>query len=1127
MRLYHLRTLCQKNPVGITEHPYFSWRIKSSRQNVFQVSYRIQVHNAGILVWDTGMRESGVQAFVKYEGKELLSGTRYEWNVLVRDNHGEEAGSAGFFETGLLHQEDWKACWIESSIQRSSFEWFPYGEPPAPVRFFRSFWLEKKVKSARLYATAHGIYRVWLNGERPDDREFAPEHTVYDKVLYYQTYDVTKLLREGENQLSFYVGDGWYLCPQTRQDIRAFRGLPAVLYQLVILCEDGREYTFASDGQELCSTGSIVSSDIFLGEKQDAELQWEDPVPVHLAEYSLENLTGQPMPSVCPVKLLPAAAVYTSPRGEKIVDFGQVICGRARIHLDIPKGTEAVFEYFEQSDKEGNYFNSMIAPQKDRYRSDGKACEYEALFTFHGFRYIRVRGVETVRKEDFTAVVLTSYKEDRGSFSCSDPRLNRLYENIRWSQTNNTLSIPTDCPSREKGGFTGDIQIYAKTAMLNEDMTPFLSGWLKNLAAAQEENGSVPITVPETAPYKKLMIQNARSFGDEYPVGVAGWSDAAVLVPYEMYRITGNIRILENQYDSMKKWCDYVIRTARDRRGDMGLPAEVDRYLWNTGFHFGEWLIPNEKVSSHEEACKGSGFYTAPIFGFVSVSRMAEIAGILGRDGDAAVYADVAGKMKEAIGKALVITKGSDGDAGMATENMGAYVLMLYFDLAPREYVKAFSDKLISLLEENGGRLNTGFLATPFLLHVLTGMGRRDLAIRLLWQTQMPSWLYEVEHGATAIWESWDAVGEDGTPKVTSFDHYAFGCVDEWIFEQVAGIRPLEPGFRRFLVAPEPEGLPVTECRRSFICEYGEIIVEWSRERLAVTVPCNTQAVICWKGREYKTGSGCYVFSDTFYKKEAGDGIYSVTHPQWAKTSTPGGAIMQTWVIVGEEKVMAIDSPIPEIAGFRSYLEQEFEKPVLMVLSHGHIDHIGCIGQFEQVYLSKRDWPLLLGGGVKPAENLNGLQSLLFRLEDLQDHMRISLGNREILCIPIPGHTPGSMVFYDEKSRSMFTGDSVARRVLYGLSGYTPLEQYLNALRRLKQYPVDRMYSMHDDFALPGDFPERIISRIKENLCRTTLNWQPPGDKRRFRRILLGENEADPEFFDFVIPVDAEREVVK
>ena len=265
----------------------------------------------------------------------------------------------------------------------------------------------------------------------------------------------------------------------------------------------------------------------------------------------------------------------------------------------------------------------------------------------------------------------------------------------------------------------------------------------------------------------------------------------------------------------------------------------------------------------------------------------------------------------------------------------------------------------------------------------------------------------------------------------------------------------------------------------------------------------------------------------TFYKKEYGNGIYAVSHPGWAETCVPGGAIMQTWVVAGDELILAIDSPVPEIEGFRTYLEQEFGRPVMMVLSHGHIDHTGCSGQFEEVYLSKRDWLLLLGGGVKPAQNLNGLEKLPFRLKDLADDTRISLGNRDILCIPIPGHTPGSMVFYDERSHGLFSGDAVARRVLYGLSGFTPLEQYLDALRGLKKFPVDRIYSMHDDFALPGDLAEKIIYYITDHLSGTPLTWQLPGDDRMFRRILLGQNEADPEYFDFVIPMDAETKGVQ
>ena len=839
MKLTHLRTDYRENPVGLDQHPHFSWRMESRQQNTMQTAYQIVVYADEACVWDSGMVESAQQSFVSYEG-QLCSRTHYRWTVTAWDNYGNSASETACFETGLF-LADWQAQWIESTASLTTTPLPPFWNGRPAIWFEKKFHIDGEVRQARLYASAHGIYHAYLNESRPDDREFAPEHTVYDSVLYYQTYIADALLKQGENLLQFHVADGWYHCPQTRQRICDYQDAHAVIFQMEIEYTDGRRQIVCSDGAEVCYTGKIQYSDLFLGEKENAAQRNGAHYPVRCAQYPHQELIGQPMEPVRPIMLLPAVNVYRSPKGEWIVDFGQIICGRARMSLDVPKGTEVTLEYFEVPDLDGNYRNTMFAPQKDIYISNGVPVQYEAKFTFHGFRYIRVSGLGHIKAEDFTAVVLSSQKESVGSFSCSDDRLNRLYENIRWSQRNNTLSIPTDCPTREKAGFTGDIQIYAKTALRNENMTPFLTGWLLNLQRAQADNGSVPIVVPETAPYIRLMEKNAEDFGDLYPVGVAGWSDAAVIVPYEMYMATGNRLILEKQYHSMESWCDYVIRTAKDG-------------VWKTGFHFGEWLIPSKPHNlTHREACENSAFYTAPIFGWLSLHRMSEVAEILQRP-DAVYYRKIAENMKQKIQESLIV------DGTMRTDNMGAYVLMIALDLVPESLQDAFGKKLVNLLEKNGGCLDTGFLATPYLLDAFTKNGRKDLAVSLLMQNKCPSWLYQVEQGATAIWESWDAIVPERDPSITSYDHYAFGCVDSWIFENVAGIQPLEPGFRRVRIVPEPELLSVKWCERTFQSVYGEIRVHWDRGVLTVTIPCGVTAEVIWKNKNYRIGSGSYEF---------------------------------------------------------------------------------------------------------------------------------------------------------------------------------------------------------------------------------------------------------------------------
>lgn len=856
LKIERLTTGGATAPLGIDRAPYFSWVLASTLPDTVQASYRITVSHDQQVAWDSGEVASREQAFIRYDGVPLQSRMRYVLTVSVRDNHGMQATAQSHFETALMCADDWVAAWAESSIERVVPEKWAWGTQPPGVQFTRDFELHGDVLRARLYATAYGTYRPTINGSRLDDREFAPEHTSYGSILYYQTYDVTAHLRRGTNLLALYVGDGWYLCPHGRPVMEGYHEAPAVLFQLEVEFTDGSRTTIASDGQVRCATGPVLSSDIFRGERYDARLPFAAPNPVRLPDYGHAQLVAQPMAPIRPYCTLAARRIYVSPRGETIVDFGQIIAGKARIRVDVPRDVEVSFEYFEVTDEQGNYFNNVIADQKDVYISDGVARDYETLFSFHGFRYIRVAGLAQVRAEDFTAIALTTEKADAGSFSCSDARLNRLYENIRWSQRNNMMSIPTDCPTREKAGFTGDIQIYAATALLNEDVTPFLESWLRNLAAAQTDDGVVPMVVPFTTLYERLSLAVGKEFGDTRITGIAGWSDAAVMVPHTMHRMTGNRLVLVEHYETMKRWADYVIRTARERRGTTGLPLEIDQYLWNTGFHFGEWLIPSQERPGAPDwqIPKISAAYVAPFFGHWSVRLMSEVAQALGREADAAHYREQAALMKGAIQRAFMT------GPELPWQLMGAYVLAFAFDLVPDDKVTPYADKLVAMLESNGGRLDTGFLATPYLLDVLTKIGRRDLAYALLWQSKAPSWLYEVDKGATAIWESWNAIAEGGKPKVTSCDHYAFGCVGDWMVRELAGLRGGDSGFSHFHVAP-PEDSPLAWCRVSHETVHGSISVSWDAHGLEVLVPANTTATVCRGGRVHAVGSGCHQFS--------------------------------------------------------------------------------------------------------------------------------------------------------------------------------------------------------------------------------------------------------------------------
>lgn len=847
MELYGLKTNERINAIGIDGVPYFSWKIASDSENVSQVAYRIVIPG----FWDTGKVESKEQAFIEYSGEALHSCTEYCWHVTVWDNYGNKADAEAVFETA---EPNWQAKWVESTIKREAADEYKYGPSYPAVLFGRSFELPgKKVVRARVYATAFGIYQLRINGIRPDDREFAPEFTSYEKLHYYQTYDVAALLHEGTNRIEMHVGDGWYFSNQASPILGERHPEPSVLYQVQLWYEDGTQDCLFSDGSETCALGNVLCSDLFQGEKQDMRRIMKETNQVIVREYGYDTLAAQPMDPIRPMKLLPAMDVFTTPKGECIVDFGQVLAGRARIKVDIPRDQEAAFEYFEILDKDGNYINTMFAPQKDTVISAGEAFVHEALFTFHGFRYIKVTGIKEVRKEDYTAVLLTTEKENAGDFACSEPRLTRLYQNVRWSQWNNMMSVPTDCPSREKAGWTGDILIYAKAALTNENVTAFLTSWLRNVRADQKNDGTVMITSPFEKLYDGLIRNVCLGFGDTEPTNVAGWSDAIVWVPYEMYQVTGNRVILQENYEAMARFCEALITTANLKRSDMDIPEEYDRWLVNTGFHFGEWLIPSEPVGGFD-ICKTSAYYVAPFFAYESMRKMAVIAEVLGKHDDAAHYGSTADKMKGAILNGLIYAD------RLPKEKMGAYVLAFAFGLVPENLKEEYANRLAGLLEANGNCLDTGFLPTAFLLDVLCNIGREDLARTLLWQNKMPSWLYEVEKGATAIWEAWNADEARETGRFVSFDHYAFGIVDDWIMRRLCGIDSDRPGYSHLLIAPLKDQ-KITWLKRSFISVAGKVSVEYEGENLTVMVPPNASATVIWNGKQTEVGSGTYQFT--------------------------------------------------------------------------------------------------------------------------------------------------------------------------------------------------------------------------------------------------------------------------
>lgn len=885
MKLSRLRMNYEENPVGITGTPVFSWVLESEVPDTMQEAFSLEILTGGEPVYASGKRTSGQSVGFEPEGFAVLPARQYQWKLHVWSNHGEEAQAEAQFEGGI---EAWRAAWIEPAndglryekpigmIAETLFHSRPKGtveERLMPVSILqKKFFVKPGLKQARAYVTAHGLYQLQLNGQLPDERRFAPECSAYEKVLYYQVYAVTELLQAGENTCRVLLADGWWggrvgMTGEAGQ-YGWSRGL---LLQLELVYENGEtEYVCSDESFQWCDDGRIRYADLSIGEKQDhnfslSQARWK---PVRTANYGYENLFAQIGPPVRVVQELRPELLHT-PKGEAVLDFGQNFAGVVRCRLRCAKGTAVTLEHAETLDEQGNVFFSITGvnkDQKDVFVCAGTGEEiFEPQFTYHGFRYVRITGLDSVDPADFTGLVLSSDMENLSAFSCSDARLNRLYQNACWSQWSNMVSIPTDCPHREKAGWTGDIQVFAPTAAYHQDVNGFLSRWMQSVQAEQLANGAVPAIVPYTACYQKIMKEIFRTDVS------CGWSDACVIVPYVLYQMYGNEKVLKDFYPVMRKWLAFVEKEAaghvskdfRKKRRPSVQERENQRYLWNTGFHFGDWMVPSLESKKFSNGTVGYNKTHEPLLSTMyyafDLSLMQQIAAVLGKTDEAENDCKQLERVKQAFAQTYITPDGE-----LTQKMQGIYACALWFDLIPENAQARIVGALIDMIRGNGTRLDTGFLGTPVLLEVLAKYGHLDLAYELLYQNKMPSWLYEVEHGTTTIWESWGAIGEDGKPKRISFNHYAFGCVSDFMQRYLIGIDKQQPGYQRILIRPQPDET-LTWAQGSYQSVYGRIESKWSREPgsfcLEVTIPCNTKAeVVLPDGAVHHVGSGTHSF---------------------------------------------------------------------------------------------------------------------------------------------------------------------------------------------------------------------------------------------------------------------------
>ncbi len=831
-KVQNLLTENRTNPIGIDiSMPRFSWQLVSDQRNISQTAYEIKVMNGKISVWNSGQVSSEHSVMVPYAGKELQSEKKYSWQVRVWDNAGKisEWSSPANFQMAFLNKNEWKAKWISAGFAED-----PVNRPA--VYFRKDFSSSKKIASATAYITAHGMYEAQINGKKVGDAFLTPGWTSYNKRLQYQMYDVTDLLSNGKNALGVSVGNGWYkgfLAWGGNKDIYG-KDL-GVLFQLNISYIDGSTAQIVSDESWKSSTGSIRFAEIYHGETIDAREEktgwstnnyndagWSG---VKVDNYSLDNLLAAYNEPVKKHETFKPVKNFTTPKGEKVIDFGQNLVGWVMVNAKGNAGDKITIRHAEVLDKAGNFYtdNLRAANATANYILSGNGNEkFEPHFTFYGFRYIKIEGISgEIKPEDFTAVALYSDMKPTGEFISSNPLVNQLQHNIQWGQRGNFLDVPTDCPQRdERLGWTGDAQAFSRTASFNFGVNNFFSKWLRDVEADQMESGSVPFVIPNVL---------GPTAG-----GATGWADVATIIPWNMYLAYGDKKILENQYNSMKAWVGYMEKSSKDN-------------LWNTGFHFGDWLFYRPFDDNDGRSAVTDKYLIAQCFFANSVQIMINTANVLGKKEDADKYSQLLQNVKAAFVKEYLTPNGR-----LVSGTQTAYVLALNFDMLPENLRAQAVEKLVDNIKSYGTHLTTGFLGTPYLCHVLSRFGKTDIAYSLLMQETYPSWLYPVKMGATTIWERWNGIRPDSTfepASMNSFNHYAYGAIGDWMYRVVAGLDTYNdgPGYKHIRIQPHIGG-GLTNASASLQTYYGKASSGWKTENdkiiLDVEIPANTKATV-------------------------------------------------------------------------------------------------------------------------------------------------------------------------------------------------------------------------------------------------------------------------------------------
>ena len=736
----------------------------------------------------------------------------------------------------------WQAKWIDPELAHDKDE-----RQPASV--LRRRFSAGRTENAVLYITCHGLYEAHLNGERVGRFVLAPGTGDYSKRLTVQAYDVSSLLHVGENEITVTLGDGWYRGSVGIDGLRNYYG-----DDIALLCQleaDGNPLLCSDEKWEASQNGPIRENDLQQGEHYDARMEnvtlWHG---VTVRDFGFANLAPTESVPILEQERFDGRLIHT-PNGDSVIDFGQNLAGYTELCLTAKAGQHITLWHGETLDENGNFTQKNFdpgernknggIPQKLEYICKDGLNIYKPRFAIFGFRYAKVETDIDLSEARFTAVAVYSEMKQTGFFECGNEAVNQLFCNSLWSMRSNFCDIPTDCPTRERAGWTGDAGVFAPTAVFLADCYPILRKWLGECRLAQKEDGLVQNIAP---------VNNSGSMISNMLQGSAGWGDACILVPWALYEAYGNPEILEENYDMMRRWLNFVEKRAQKTRPH-NLLNPYHKYLVDEGFHFGEWCQPDVDNGA---AMKKSMMLGAPevatAYYYRSATLLKQIADILGKPEDAEHFAEIAENAKKAY--RFSCTKKGE----IRSDRQCEYVRPIAFGLLDGDEVQAAADALNSLVVHNGFHLNTGFLSTPDLCRVLADNGHTDTAYQLLLQEDCPGWLYAVKKGATTIWETWDGIRADGSVH-DSLNHYSYGAVTGWLFDGVCGIR-LKAG--RLTICPKP-GRQLGFARATWDSPVGQIKSAWQFEadRLVfdITVPIPAD-VILPNGEKREIAKGDY-----------------------------------------------------------------------------------------------------------------------------------------------------------------------------------------------------------------------------------------------------------------------------